>query len=371
MKQTTLQEGIFEEEDDTDIVLENAIQEEFTRTVLVIERQESDSSICVNPYPKAPSEPIVLTQPPSKPPKDKPIFILSSFILVPLILIGSGAVVVGIKMAFNQEKQRNYWFNMTIEKLNKESLSKKKSKSLFHSKEYQHSMLLEDIGIPIFLDDLETNNMDFIGALSKCLALNSTPVQDYMNKIYQNISPKFDFLTVKALCGFHRHYYRRLKFFKFIQNPVLRFVQHYNEITDPSSSLYDEKFSNLKNFSEYLDWSLHVPYNNNILTRSILCKEKGNLEKYDLDKAKAFLNERVYVGDSKDYIGATKMFKNIFNWDSVSSDECIESSLQKYTSNQARILQSPYIGNEHLKKIYEANLYDFSIYFDYVKDESF
>jgi len=128
-----------------------------------------------------------------------------------------------------------------------------------------------------------------------------------------------------------------------------------------------------------MNWLSAISENNNVLTRSIVCKKNGDLNNVDLDHAKTFLWKNTYVGDFLDYTNATVMLESIFKgkMKTLSSStgvtsgiDCLDIHIKKHSVDQARLLQRQYIGGEHLQKIHATNFHDFSIYLDYVEDEN-
>merc|ERR1712157_122735 len=105
---------------------------------------------------------------------------------------------------------------------------------------------------------------------------------------------------------------------------------------------YDKKLSTL-HLKEYLNKTSTVAKNNNVLTRSILCKMHGELNTKDVNNAKKFLQEKAYFGDIKDYSDIIEQLRHQFHWKSSTSISsgmvCMDKKLKKCFEEEARVLQ--------------------------------
>lgn len=155
---------------------------------------------------------------------------------------------------------------------------------------YQHS-LQDGVEIPIFLNLPGTSSLNSASLLHECSGLKSISINDYFDSINQNKSLNFDYVTATSLCGLNRnaqkHQHNQFKVFLIIQNPITRMMQHYVELNTKNKWARQ----NLKTFTEYVEWPSKSDKRNNILTRSILCKMKGELTNYDLNNTRTFLQK--------------------------------------------------------------------------------
>jgi len=198
---------------------------------------------------------------------------------------------------------------------------------------------------------------------------------------FEKTSPHSDFLSIRSLCGLHHDKFKDIQHRVFIsfQNPLLHVMQKYNGMINPNSPNYDWKVSKMS-FIEYLNSSsAFLPENSNALIRAILCEPSIELDDKHLHVARTFLNEKVYVGDLKDFTAATIHFQHRFKWwrnqkssSYISSvSDCMENSHKINLEKQERVLQRYDINEQKniLHKIIDSNFYDFSIYMDYEKQK--
>jgi len=135
----------------------------------------------------------------------------------------------------------------------------------------------------------------------------------------------------------------------------------------------------LESFDEYLNWISTAAENNNVLTRSILCKKDDDLSTKDMNDALSFLDERVSVGDIKNYTKTTNMLQQKVKWRvknssssiSSSAQSCFDSYFRASSNKQARLLDGgQYSETEQLHKIYKSHSYDMDIYLKYAENAS-
>ena len=257
---------------------------------------------------------------------------------------------------------------------------------------YQHS-LQDEVEIPIFLNLPGTSSLNSASLLHECSGLKSISINDYFDSInqvryfglfldlpyyyyyfkIQNKSLNFDYVTATSLCGLNRnaqkHQHNQFKVFLIIQNPITRMMQHYVELNTKNKWARQ----NLKTFTEYVEWPSKSDKRNNILTRSILCKMKGELTNYDLNITRTFLQNHAYVGNSLDYVDTIKGLKDKFHWkirkqlSSVQVDNCLNGKLKKVSLYHSRLLQMHGASEDLLHRIYRENYHDFSIYLDHAR----
>jgi len=382
-KECNLITDIFDEEENK--ILTQSVQNEFNRTVIDND-QGSDSSsndgdvymreVYTEPVSKVLPKPtgtstksvVEILPNPTRTAEEEELknFRIYLFFIMASVLI----LMIGIQFILPSIESNNEPKRLNLS----EDIGTNKELKMFQTKlsRKEHSLLLKDINIPILLDFPKVNSVNYTTVLSNCLGLKSVPVAVYLNELKLNKASTYDFLTLNSLCGWHQHYYRRLKFFFLVENPFLRLLQDYEDNKD----LTDPK---LESFDEYLNWISTAAENNNVLTRSILCKKDDDLSTKDMNDALSFLDERVSVGDIKNYTKTTNMLQQKVKWRvknssssiSSSAQSCFDSYFRASSNKQARLLDGgQYSETEQLHKIYKSHSYDMDIYLKYAENAS-
>jgi len=129
---------------------------------------------------------------------------------------------------------------------------------------------------------------------------------------------------------------------------------------DKSNPKYDERVQGMT-FDEYINSTL---FEKNLLTRSIICKNKGDLNKRDLELAKNFLQSKCVVGMFQDYQNAFSKFQEKFQWnpDSIDVHQCIAKEFRESLDRSESYANIGRFMNDYMKVLTDANDYDMQLY---------
>jgi len=224
--------------------------------------------------------------------------------------------------------------------------------------------------LPLFLD-IPGDGASYIPfVLSECLGLNYARIkniQEISKESYKdNTSEKIDFLTTNypyVACEIPN---LNVQPFLLMQNPLLRVVASYEERRNTSSHLFDKRVANIK-FEDYLRTYKH---DQNLITKSILCKQSNDLSLNDFEAAKKILKNKYTVGIFNYYSDSIKLFQNKHNWKPKFSNftNCIE----KHSKDSIRSYHEMFKknSNSHFQDILVSNSYDIKLYLEALNEIS-
>lgn len=177
------------------------------------------------------------------------------------------------------------------------SIFKKDSEPPF---ERNNNAIEESWDIPVIFD-LPGTESGFIGSiLSECYGMKEISLNKRNFEKRKLTKPQSEFMITDSICDFahklNNNFAARL--FLLIRNPAVRIIRSFDLKQNYSNIMFDERLPGIT-LDEYLNSTL---FENNSLTRSILCKEYGELTENDFKAAKNFLKNQCTIGTLNNFI---------------------------------------------------------------------
>jgi len=218
--------------------------------------------------------------------------------------------------------------------------------------------------LPLFLDIPGAGTSSIPLVLSKCLGLNYVPIKNIEEESYKKASEKIDFLTTNYSNNACEILNFNARPFFLMQNPLLRVVASYKGRRDVSSDMFDKSVANIK-FDDYLRT---YAQDQNLITKSILCKQSSRLSLNDLEAAKKILKNKYTVGIFNNYLDSIKLFQKKHNWKSKLSNHynCIEKHSERLTRSYHKMLNED--TKLHFHDIFVSNFYDIKLYLEVLNE---
>ena len=135
---------------------------------------------------------------------------------------------------------------------------------------------------------------------------------------------------MNSLCGIsQRLQKKKARAILLVQHPILRIMNLFSQKRDMRSSNFDERYIGLS-FDEYSKSTLS---DNNLLIRSILCKQNGTITNTEVEIAKGLIENNLFsVVMQHDAIISNKL-RQMFGWSSsMENANCTKDSLTRMTS---------------------------------------
>lgn len=210
--------------------------------------------------------------------------------------------------------------------------------------------------IPVLLDLPGSGSYDLTSELSKCFGVDDmfSPdriyVDDKANKLPSVI-------RTDSLCGISQIIgNKKARIFLLVHNPLVRIVNSFLQKQDITHTRFDERYVGM-NFTDFAKSSL---LDTNILTRSILCKNNGDITDEDFHRVKDLVERKFMTGVLKNGAAISKQLQQILGRKTSSENSsCVKSVFTKTVNTP--IFQ--YISDiEDLNDVWNKNSFDFKLY---------
>merc|ERR1712183_1061198 len=106
----------------------------------------------------------------------------------------------------------------------------------------------------------------------------------------------------------------------------------------------------------------------NLITKSILCKRSSRLSLNDLEAAKKILKNKYTVGVFNNYLDSITLFQKKYNWKSKLSNHnnCIEKHSERLIRSYYEMLNED--TNLYFHDIFVSNFYDIKLYLEVLNE---
>lgn len=197
------------------------------------------------------------------------------------------------------------------------------------SEPYERDNNIEPWDIPVIFD-LPGTESGFIGSiLSECYGMKEISLNK-KNFVKRKLTKTHsEFMITDSICDLANQLNNNFvaRVFLLIRNPAVRIIRSFDLKQNYSNNMFDEQLLGIT-LDEYLNSTL---LENNSLTRSLLCKEYGELTENDFEAAKNFLKNQCTIGTFNNFIKDFNKYEEKFLWKTNSQQvqNCLAKELKQ------------------------------------------